>query len=148
MPVSLPRRSGIWPPFLRISDNAPQCWISGDPNPTNWGLRADGTLVLYDWERFGRATPAIDLAITVPGLGNWADFQMVATTYLQQEKNSSSPTPQEVALLTGEVAAAKVWSVIEYVSQYQMGAITRSPQIDMLIQRIPAWVEHIITSNT
>src|SRR5579883_2966731 len=50
---------------------------TGDPNPTNWGLRADGTIVLYDWERFGQATPAIDLAITVPGLGDRAVFQKV-----------------------------------------------------------------------
>lgn len=41
--------------------------ISGDPNPTNWGLRDDGTVVLYDWERYSQATPAIDLAITIPG---------------------------------------------------------------------------------
>jgi Ser/Thr protein kinase RdoA (MazF antagonist) len=46
----------------------PENLISGDPNPTNWGLREDGALVLFDWERFGHGTPALDLAITVGGM--------------------------------------------------------------------------------
>ena len=35
--------------------------VSGDPNPLNWGQRLDGTLVLFDWERAGVATPAVDV---------------------------------------------------------------------------------------
>ncbi len=53
----------------------PWCWISGDPNPRNWGLRADGTPVLFDWELFGPGTPATDLAIIVPGLGTLTDYK-------------------------------------------------------------------------
>jgi len=125
----------------------PRCWISGDPNPTNWGLRDDGTLVLYDWERFGKATPAIDLAITVPGLGDRAVFQAVATTYLGLESRSSSLITQEMPFFTQEIVVAKVWSIIEYLSRYPTGAIARSPQIDILMQQIPAWVEKIISSR-
>src|SRR5689334_12698164 len=44
---------------------APECLISADPNRANWGLRASGDLVLFDWERLTRAHPAIDLGITV-----------------------------------------------------------------------------------
>ena len=60
----------------------PVCAISGDPNPVNWGLRDDGTLALFDWERFGRCSPALDLAITVPGLGDETAYRAVATSYL------------------------------------------------------------------
>ncbi len=117
----------------------PQCWISGDPNPTNWGVRSDGTLVLYDWERFGKATPALDLAITVPGLGDWASFQAVAAAYLEYNAFLSSPTTQEISLLTQQI--------IEYLSLYHAGAIARSIRIDRLIQQIPAWLEGVIDEN-
>src|SRR5689334_8835953 len=33
----------------------PICLISGDPNPTNWGLLPGGTPVLFDWERLAWA---------------------------------------------------------------------------------------------
>ncbi|MDQ0220379.1 hypothetical protein ELQ35_19985 [Peribacillus cavernae] len=48
----------------------PLCCISGDPNPTNWGVRNNGDLVLFDFERIGYGNPAIDLAITMPGFGS------------------------------------------------------------------------------
>ncbi len=126
---------------------APRCWISGDPNPTNWGLREDETLVLYDWERFGKATPALDLAITVPGLSERAVFQAVATIYLRLDRRASSLMPQEMPLFTQEIVVAKIWSIIEYLSHYHTGAIARSPRIDLLIQQLPAWVEKIISSR-
>ena len=61
---------------------APVCPLSGDPNPANWGLRTDGSLVLFDWERFCRGTPALDLAAIVPGLGTPEEFAAVAGGYL------------------------------------------------------------------
>lgn len=136
---------------LRLSHQtlfAPQCWISGDPNPTNWGLRGDGTIVLYDWERFGKATPAVDLAITVPGLGDRAAFQAVATAYLERDDRSLSLAAQEISFLTQEMIVAKVWSIIEYLSDhYHAGTIARSTRIDTLIQQIPAWLEKIFSSK-
>jgi hypothetical protein len=125
----------------------PRCWISGDPNPTNWGLRDDETIVLYDWERFGKATPAIDLAITVPVLSDRAVFQAVATTYLELDGRSSSLTTQEIPFLTQEIIVARIWSIIEYLSDYHTGAIARSSRIDILIQQIPAWMEKIVASK-
>jgi len=83
----------------------PRCWISGDPNPGNWGIRRSGDLVLFDWERFGRGTPALDLAITVPGLGSPEDFELVARTY-------GGP-----ASLAEDIACAKAWSLVEFASQ-------------------------------
>lgn len=47
----------------------PYCWISADTNPTNWGVRKDGSVVLFDWERISCGSPALDLSIIMPRLG-------------------------------------------------------------------------------
>ncbi len=49
----------------------PCCWINADTNPTNWGVRKDGSVVLFDWERISCGSPAIDLSIIMPGLGTF-----------------------------------------------------------------------------
>lgn len=46
------------------------CCISADPNTTNWRMRDNEDLILIDWERFSYGHPAVDLAITMPGLGS------------------------------------------------------------------------------
>ncbi|MBU2713663.1 phosphotransferase family protein [Zooshikella harenae] len=48
----------------------PSSFISWDTNAGNWGKRNNGEFVLFDWERFGQGSPAIDLAPLVHGLGN------------------------------------------------------------------------------
>ncbi len=126
----------------------PRCWISGDPNPSNWGLRSDGTVVLYDWERFGKGTPALDLAISVPGLGDMVMFQTVAARYLEQSHPSASRVTLKARLLADEMAIAKIWSVTEYLSDYRAGTIAPSTRIDDLIQQIPAWVDRLITEKS
>lgn len=84
--------------------------VSGDPNPTNWGLRATGDTVLYDWDRLGFAHPAVDLAIAVPGLGSMADFERVARSY-----ETVTAATRTRADLHRSIAAAKVWSVLTFV---------------------------------
>lgn len=46
-----------------------QSLVSGDRNAGNWGRRESGNLVLFDWERFGKGSPAIDLAPPHKGNG-------------------------------------------------------------------------------
>lgn len=89
----------------------PRCIISCDPNPLNWGLREDRTVVLFDWERISLGTPALDLAITVPGLGDPAAFRRVAEGYLP---GASSMREQDE--LARDIAAAKTWSLLEFLS--------------------------------
>lgn len=119
---------------------APWCAISGDPNPTNWGLREDGTLVLYDWERFCLGTPALDLAITIPGLGDATIFQRVASGYL---RNAADSTPETTARLASDIAVAKVWSVAEFLNLHASGNLPRVAAVDWLVQRFPDWVRGI-----
>jgi aminoglycoside phosphotransferase (APT) family kinase protein len=108
-------RSSVLPLF------APQCPISGDPNPVNRGPRTDGSLVLFDWERFTFGNPALDLAITVPGIGDPDAFRLVSERYGAPDAES----------LAREIALAKVWSVVEFLagcaaapSERTAGAVT------------------------
>jgi aminoglycoside phosphotransferase (APT) family kinase protein len=125
---------------------ANQCWISGDPNPLNWGLRANGTVVLYDWERFGRGTPALDLAITVPGLGEHHLFEQVAQQYLSAQPTEHSDTTLE--LLVRDIAHAKVWNVVEFVAMISRGDVTPTDRIQALIDKLPQWLEAITIVNS
>lgn len=123
---------------------APHCWISGDPNPTNWGVRQDGTVVLYDWERFGRGTPAIDLAITVPGLGEIATFRAVADRYLSQQTDFPLQAVPSRTALMHDIVVAKIWSVTEYLSTYNRDTLAHSTTIDVLVQQFPTWLERML----
>lgn len=106
----------------------PRCPISADPNPANWGLRDDDTPVLFDWERFTLGTPAIDLAISVPGLAAMDAFRAVSMEYAGHDR------------LATDIARAKVWSVIEFLGGYAAGKIEPSFDISALIERVPAWI--------
>lgn len=51
--------------------------IPGDSNEGNWGTRDNGELVLFDWERFGYGSPAIDLAPLVPRMGSLVEYEAI-----------------------------------------------------------------------
>lgn len=106
----------------------PLCWISGDPNPANWGVRGDGAVILFDWERFGRGTPALDLAITISGMGSPEAFRVVAEQY-------------GGAVQARDIALAKVWNVVEFLANAdQMADKTIVP---MLVNALPYWLKTI-----
>jgi aminoglycoside phosphotransferase (APT) family kinase protein len=98
----------------------PHCWICGDPNPRNWGMRADGSAVLFDWELFGPGSPAMDLAIVVPGLGDLSAFQRVVDGYaaarsvLDGEALEELPTARELAL-------GKAATVVRLLHEHRSG---------------------------
>ena len=95
----------------------PYCWLNADTNPTNWGIRKDGTVVLFDWERISCASPAIDLAITIPGLGT-ADNSvesLISKRYIAMWSELSSDFPFTEQKLLQEIKLAKLWSVVEYL---------------------------------
>ncbi|WP_070971225.1 phosphotransferase family protein [Vibrio sonorensis] len=84
--------------------------ISGDTNDSNWGKRKNGDLVLFDWERFGQGSPAIDLAPLVRGLGNIGEYREIATQYIKY-----NPVLSETELLE-HLIIAKCWIIIEVVN--------------------------------
>lgn len=116
----------------------PQCWISGDTNRGNWSLRDDGTLVLFDWERFGLGTPAIDVAITIPGLGHMEHFRKTALTY---DANCGFDFIELVAV-------AKAWSIVEFLSMHSEGRVSVRGEsaIQELRNDFPIWLRSIFAA--
>lgn len=112
----------------------PDCYISGDPNPTNWGISEDGKLMLYDWERFGLGKPALDLAITIAGLGNMTTFREVAASYNKINAHSA------VESLARDIATAKVWSLIEFLNHLKDGKLREADFIHEVIDTFPRWL--------
>ena len=118
----------------------PRCWIAGDPNPTNWGLRADGRVVLFDWERFGRGTPALDLAITVPGLGTADQFRLFADRYVALV-STDVPRSWSSGDLARDLALAKAWSLVEFLCGAAGARSERQRAAARTVAaQIPAWL--------
>lgn len=116
----------------------PKCFISGDPNPRNWGLRADGSLVLFDWERFGRATPAIDVAITIPGLPDRDVLTTVAAGYLGGGAREGRHA------LVRELAAAKVWSTVDFLEGARRPGAGPDRTVRHLCAELARWVDEMV----
>jgi aminoglycoside phosphotransferase (APT) family kinase protein len=118
-----------------------QCWIAGDPNPSNWGVRRDGSLTLFDWELFRRGTPPVDLAIIVAGLGDVERYEQVAACYIdcRHDLNGAARWPPQ--RLARDIALAKVWSVAALLSRLDQGE-SRVPDTlrAYLAEHIPPWI--------
>jgi aminoglycoside phosphotransferase (APT) family kinase protein len=121
----------------------PECWISGDPNPLNWGLRDDGSLALFDWELFGPGVPAIDLAVAIPGLGDAHAFVSMAEAYreIRTGFTGAGDTLPPSDELARRIALAKAASVVQLCYACFDGiAQVRPDLIDWLRRSFPAWV--------
>ena len=86
-----------------------ECLISGDTNAGNWGRRENGDAILFDWERFGTGSPAIDLAPLVKGMGSKQSILQLAERYCLFATHSVA------GRLAREIALAKAWIVTEVV---------------------------------
>lgn len=115
----------------------PRCAISGDSNPTNWGLRQDGTVVLYDWERFTFASPAIDLAISIGGLGSRETCSTLAGYYLQACPDFGLSHDQ----LTNDMLLAKLFIIVEFLSLYTDGLLKPDDTLSMLAGSFRDWLD-------
>jgi len=111
--------------------------VSGDPNPLNWGQRADGTLVLFDWERAGSATPAVDVAITVPGLPTRDQLELAAEAYLAVQERDHVYWSHED--FTRGLTVAKAWSFVELLAEQRDDAALADLQ-RRLAAALPAWI--------
>lgn len=120
------------------------CWISGDPNPSNWGVRTDGSLVLFDWELARRGAPPTDLAITVAGLGDPAKYEAVAACYLAAWPAISDQPPWSPPALARDIALAKAWSVVTLLRTIVEGKGRIPEQLrSQLSERVPPWLESL-----
>ncbi|EKO3566891.1 phosphotransferase [Vibrio metschnikovii] len=112
--------------------------ISGDTNDGNWGMRNNGELVLFDWERFGYGSPAIDLAPLVQGMGSIHDYVSIVEQYSQYY---SSFTSNE---LTRYLVIAKCWIVIEVVNiLISRNKPEAAIYIDWYKKNVPSWLSSV-----
>lgn len=124
---------------------APNHVISGDANPANWGVR-DGRAVLMDWERIGFGHPALDVGITVPGLGTPDDFARVAEVYNEESANREAA---RVRVTPRQLALAKAWSIAEFLvtlrpaSPNDGPARRRAETVKWLTGALPGWLKAI-----
>lgn len=119
--------------------------VSADTSPRNWAMRSDGSPVLLDWERFGRAAPEIDVAILVPGLPATTAFVEVASAY-----GRAAGLDTDVDELAARLVACKTWSVVELLASDVL------PEQDEVRARLadafPSWlcredVQRVLTGN-
>jgi len=113
----------LQPLFIKAQEDSqqlfkPYCWISADTNPTNWGVRKDGSVVLFDWERISCGSPAIDLSIIMPGLGTPDDSLelSIAKKYLKMWSSAGLDFPFSEWELLWQIKLAKIWSVVEFLN--------------------------------
>lgn len=112
--------------------------ISGDSNDGNWGLRNNGELVLFDWERFGFGSPAIDLAPLVSGMGTMSEYESIVNNYV----NYNSALPCE--LLIKHLVLAKSWLVIEVTNiLVNRGKPEAKMYINWYRKNLPSWLESV-----
>ncbi|HEV2529890.1 MAG TPA: phosphotransferase [Thermomicrobiales bacterium] len=92
--------------------------ISGDPNPLNWGIASDGTVVLLDWERIGTGHPAIDVAIALPGLPGQRERLGAIERYTVARRDGG---PAAETIHDQQIVAAKVWTALGIFAEAQPG---------------------------
>src|SRR5205823_2438619 len=96
-----------------------------------------------DWERFGYATPALDLAIAVPWLGDDDTFATVADSYLREQREAD-PARATVEQLSRDIGVAKIWSVVEFLSMYVGGTVANgAATAERIVRLFPQWVRGI-----
>jgi hypothetical protein len=112
---------------------APTTVIVGDPNTTNWGVRADGTVVLFDWEYIGYGTPARDLGSLIPQLGWPTLYEQLAASYLAL--TTPAPSAEQIHRFAHDMALARLQSIIEYVNAPEIVDDNRHYVLGLL----PSW---------
>ncbi|MFW7523153.1 phosphotransferase [Vibrio ostreicida] len=112
--------------------------VSGDTNQGNWGIKHNGELVLFDWERFGFGSPAIDLAPLIKGLGSLDDYEWMVGQYTLYNPQVSGH------MLVKQLILAKAWLIIE-VTNILVGR--NNPHkvkcIHWYQQHIPQWLAKV-----
>ncbi|UCM46516.1 phosphotransferase family protein [Aeromonas dhakensis] len=115
-----------------------QCLISGDSNEGNWGTRDNGELVLFDWERFGYGSPAIDLAPLVPRMGSLVEYEAIIERYLRHS------SPLSGNRLLRQLIMAKCWLIIEVTNLLTRREKPQAQQyLEWYRQQVPHWLESV-----
>lgn len=128
----------------------PLCCISADPNPTNWRLRKNGELVLIDWERFSHGHPAIDLGITMPGLGSKDGLveQEIADLYQTCWRENIGCVPPELSKLERWIRLGKLWSMVEFAASARVKPeLYPQETVRYIVRELPELIRGLLKSN-
>lgn len=140
--LALPEKSAQQPRhFQQCSDVlfGYQSLVSGDSNAGNWGRRDNGDLVLFDWERFGKGSPAIDLVPLVKGMGTKQAFIDLAERYCRLYFFNNHNW------LAREIAISKAWIVTEVVvllDERQKAALPL--YLKWYKGHLPGWLDSVV----
>lgn len=117
---------------------SPNTLISGDSNEGNWGARKNGELVLFDWERFGKGSSAIDLAPLIRGMGAIQEYDYIVDRYLECNDCMTKDT------LLKHIVLAKGWIVVE-VTNLLISRNNKNTQmyLDWYKRELPNWMSRI-----
>lgn len=112
--------------------------VSGDPNPTNWGLRASGQLVLFDWSEVAWSHPAYDLAVLCGGLPQVDLVREVVEAYLKAAPGQADSSDRWVAWVITARLVAFVW----FAAWWTRGQLTEAarPGLTMLQDGLVDWI--------
>lgn len=123
---------------------SPVGWVHGDPNVTNWVSDADGAVVLTDWARVGRAHPAVDLAILLPGMPDARALKTLADAYCRL-RPEAGPVPHMARLM----AVAKWWTALDFLHLGRQGklSVDAEPGLRMLEELLPNWTHAALGSR-
>jgi aminoglycoside phosphotransferase (APT) family kinase protein len=126
------------------------CWLSGDTNPTNWRVYDEEEWVLTDWERFCTGHPAIDLGITMPGLGSM-DMSLernIAAQYVRRCSDLGDDLALSEIKLAHQIRLAKLWSAVEFLANAAQLSIEYSKTtIEHLIEFLPELLLRTVSSD-
>lgn len=112
--------------------------VSGDTNQGNWGKRDNGQIVLFDWERFGYGSPAIDLAPLVSHMGTLSDYECIVDQYLLHNNMVSRED------LIKQLIIAKSWIVVEVTNLLVMRDIPdASKYLEWYRGQLPTWLDSV-----
>lgn len=113
--------------------------VSGDSNAGNWGRRKNGNLVLFDWERFGKGSPAIDLAPLIKGMGTKQTFIDIAERYCQLSFH------HDFNALAREIVIAKAWIVTEVIVLLDERQKAAFPlYLNWYREHLPDWLDDVV----
>jgi len=123
------KRIGRWQAEANQVLWQPLTVVHGDPNPTNWRLTDQGRPVLLDWARYGLGHPALDVAISLPGLPTPAAAAEAARRYGRSK------------LGAGLILLAKLYVVLEFLAMAARGEVRPAAEtLDGLRKLLRPWV--------
>jgi aminoglycoside phosphotransferase (APT) family kinase protein len=116
--------------------------VSGDPNPTNWGWRQSGELVLFDWAEAGWGHPSYDLPILCRGLPDGAAIRRVVVPYLAA---GNVGDPEVVDQWVAWALTGRLVTFLRFLAGWRRGQVTEAARrgVDMLRDGLLDWVQAV-----